>query len=553
MLIADTQAPYAFLMSSYRRYRLEITSSRQLKQKALLLVGSPVLIADTQAPYAFLVMFLIFWFGYSMEMMLKKKRVRRIMMERKAKKLSVKPYKWTVALTALLILASGCGEEEQSEGAQSEENQEESEYEEPEVEEREGIDRSEDVSLFVEKLPHVYHPQSASSIMMNIDEELEKELQSGDYRVDIPRPNEWFDQVDVSVEKAIQDEESGEIFVDALLSYPEISKADIEHLEDEVITNIKSSANEGKVSFEDVFFETLDAEEFEQKETKKELVLEEIDDDEDSFRFKSIEQPGSFFSSVADLYEQTVAEQIDEVTVEADEENMVDQDTTVQVNYQGEMVETADLQAPYLAENVEITLADGSEVPAGTLWDGVKNEQGATIVALGFSPEDFFHRLKFSDESEQGQRAVYLQRPYAVATEDTVVGYMNTETNDFTVANIVNGSIEGISDLYWSPTEDYVAYSWIASGVGSAHFDVYDIGSEEVISLTELRDLGVEHMYEFSNPSWSEDGETLYVDVVEKEGPEDVIEVEDMQTWQLDVAKRELTEVEKREAGLANS
>lgn len=396
----------------------------------------------------------------------------------------------------------------------------------------------------VEKALKVYDRQSQGELAAGIFEgEANTELEKGNLTLNIPALGNFIDALEVHFEKLVVSKE--EIEVHTLVKYPHIEEEAYDGIAQELEEAVMAGAAERAINLEEKFAQVLALQDLSQKETAKKLVLAK---GEEGLVVTYIDEPEELFASFDHLFTVAVSEHITAVIVEANANNIVADlsENPARAEFKGATIPVENLIPYYLADKVTFILADETEIRLEQIWQQLIQKEDAYVPMLGFQPDSFLYHISFRESSPQGKIPFYLTRPYAVLTMDAAVGYVNEKREEARIIEVIHGPGESAGDFYWSPDEDYAAYSWVASGSGFTFLHVYNVEEDEIISFTELKGVDPQEGFTgvFTELQWTEDGKTLHVKVQELTDPELDEEDGEVTSWALDVVERELSQLE---------
>ncbi|UMZ74072.1 InlB B-repeat-containing protein [Natranaerofaba carboxydovora] len=363
---------------------------------------------------------------------------------------------------------------------------------------------------------------------------------------------------DVELQKIEESEES--VQVTASLKYPKFSNENIEIIQKELINKLKSQAEEDSVSLRSLFIELLKDQDLEKEKTQKTIVLKETDDELKVTSMDSLEES---YSSLDELYKESVIDLINEVVIttdDADTEVAYDESSinSVLARFNSNLEIELDQEKltgvstvidPYLLDKTVLTLPSESKIPLNDILGPLEDKLDSS------NPEANMRQIKFSDTLEQDKkniRIVYQEK----SEVNEVLGYLNSNKQDVNIIQDVNGVID---DYFWSPQEDYVAYIrklWIGGETGSKTLNIYDTNQDEVFRVTDWDEFEEEYdelkkdteqpeyNVNFQGLEWDEDGETLSFEVTPSENGQKV-DSEDIEatTWEFSVKEHRLKKI----------
>ncbi|QGT98628.1 hypothetical protein SYNTR_0035 [Candidatus Syntrophocurvum alkaliphilum] len=373
-----------------------------------------------------------------------------------------------------------------------------------------------------------------------------QELEKGNLNIDYPAVNNFRDDIEIDLDMEFKNEEK--IEVKALIKYPHIDENKFDKFKEKITEKIISKANEGTINLSEVYSQVLKDQSLSSKETSKNMTIKKV---EDELQVINMDPPGEILLSFDEFYQYAVADQIDEVLVNIDKDNVFGGDgvkeaatarfSGIQINIVGPAIDPN-----YLLNETSIILADTSIIPLNTIWEQLV-QQVDYEPFLNFGPENYFNRIEFRKVPDHDKKSIYLTRPYAVLTMDSVIGYVDEEMKKINLFNKISGPGNMVSDFFWAPNGDFLAYSYTESGSGFVNLDVYDIKEDKVIQITNLNDFkehyDIKHGFigKFSNFKWSETGNIFYFNVKEVDysnGEEDT--AKESISWRFNVEDKKL-------------
>lgn len=378
-----------------------------------------------------------------------------------------------------------------------------------------------------------------------------KDLEAGHLNVDYPgiSTEEYIEAVNIDIEE-MTETESGNIQMLASVSYPHINEEQIESITAELEERILSEAEsqDRAIDLQNIFNETLQAKELDQERTNKTLTLtaegdnsakngtskddtDETNKDNTDINFKVVEmdRPDDLFQSFDKAFQRAIADGIQDVVIDLRPHGLfLGWEDTVKAKFQGEkIVMESDFLGKYLRDELKLILTEENEILLTEIWDQLSELAGYN-PHLQFGPENYLNQVIVGKTTKDNVVSISFTRPYAVATKDSVIGYIDLEQDEINLFDKVSGPGQQVSDFFWSQGGDYLAYYYTESGSGFNYLNVYDIASDELIKINEIETFKENHgngnqglTGEFNKLRWLADEDILSFKVTSFQEKED--------------------------------
>ena len=344
-----------------------------------------------------------------------------------------------------------------------------------------------------------------------------------------PRSSEkpYREEIEIEITEVFTDENEAEVIAE--ISYPHIAEEDFDDFTEKIQTEILTQAEESAVNLEEVFKQVLEQERLNTKVAEKSLTIVQNTDEQNdqSLQVIEIDSPEELLSSFDELYQEAIANSTGDLSIQMQD----DKTFNLRKNYltgefDGEPVDFtmwSDNTISYFIEDLKIVMPDETELQVTDFWEQLQ-DHAAYNPYLNFSPQDYFNQVEITETSKEEYKTILLTRPYAAATKDSVIGYVNLDDDEINLFTKVGGPGQSVSDFRWSPQDNYIAYYYTMSGVGTSVLEVYDIAEDEVVSLADLDIIDEEFVGqepgisgEIQNIQWPED-ELLTFELMPMEG-----------------------------------
>ena len=318
------------------------------------------------------------------------------------------------------------------------------------------------------------------------------------------------------------------ILITTAVEHPHVKEQQVSEIEDMMADEVFSQNQpEEKINLTEIFNKVCQQFSFESEESRLKMTLVE---DNDQWLITEMDSPRKMFDSFDELFQRSVCEPAESTVVKLGQDNLLNENSPTQLTFRGKDVQTDWRLLPdCLVEEAQISFDNDQQLSAVEIVDSLAGhpfDWQSLAQWLDFGALDFLHRGRFVFHDEM-QVGLALSRPYAVATIDSVIGYMDLTSEETNFFEMIPGPVD---DLKWSPDGEHIAVSWTQAGKGGADVSVYSISGEEAMSFTELK--GIEHhINPIQQIRWVDEG-NLQIDV-RKDSSEEV-------SWLLDVSQQRL-------------
>ena len=451
------------------------------------------------------------------------------------------------SITALTILMAGCAPGEEAEDEQDDQAKNDVyEYEvkvQADSKEAGAITGEGIYEKGEEVFNNIYFEFPEFGVQVSTDlltDEIKKEVLSGEYSVHHKYPLSYPDHISEAsshIEEIILKENS--VIINARYEFPHINSDKYrglkDELTDEIISRFEDDEKEGQ-GLDLLFKEIIGTRELDMAETKKSMEIKKVDQE---LKVTAIDKPDELFSSFEELYEKTVADQVDYVKVKAGKDI-----EAIEIKFAGETLETereediglisSFIDPHYLLDDVSIVLPNNAKIPLKTIWEPLAEKDRE--MAMNYSFDSFLNNFSFMDDPDREKLFFHSNHsPPPGGSIHSIFGVLDLHSKDFEVfKHTRNGG--SFMDLEWSPTGNYVYYLWRDMG-GVTNLEIYDEDTDEIYKIEyfetydekekvdnfiripedKLPDNYEEkHQLNFTNVKWGDEGKKLYFDIKEK-------------------------------------